>query len=295
MDRVKHLNFPLFSALLLVANLVQATQNDLPDSTVGTKRNLNQNKDYTELDGAATYLKEIATRPPQMREQRAIRNREPRALPEISNLYESLPPVKVNLTIRVKNGKQDKAMDRTIIRTNDQVYMNYENQGQEWLFKRNPVDPRRLSGLLVDHRKEHVLKYHDSELLNFGIASSWQDVLLLGVEPKSLEQLASTGQIETFGGIDFLHYESNTKVASQPAIEIWWSEAKALPLRIIHKTQKQEWSQEITAISWSEDSALLVDPQKRFPEYQSMDYVDWQEEYHESSHGNSGAEHGHDH
>lgn len=237
------------------------------------------------IDEIAAYLRDISTRPLPIRDRRALAaDRKPQKLPEIPAAYRELPPVKLGLRIRLKTADGVKTMERTLVRTTDTIYMRYEHQGQEWLFQQNPIDPRRLSGKLVDHRKRSILQYYQSELHEFGIVSSWRDVFLLGVDPDLLALLEPTGGSETLAGVQFRHFVNKTDGASQPSTEIWWSDSAALPLRIIQRKDNEEWIQEIASIEWTRDEALLAEPHSRFPQYAEMDYVDWQEEAHESFH-----------
>ncbi len=48
--------------------------------------------------------------------------------------------------------------------------------GPDWLFVRNPVDPRRVSATMIDHRARLLVEYDESELRNAGIARGWADV-----------------------------------------------------------------------------------------------------------------------
>lgn len=253
-------------------------------------RSLENPQDQAFQQEAAEYLFNLSTTAPQMREKREQTTREARPLSSVPEIYQQLDSVKITLSVRISGHDQTEELQRTIMRTSDKVYMSYLGQGQEWLFEKNPMDTRRVSGQLIDHRQAHVLLYHESELHNFGIVSNWTDVVTLGVKLDVLESMTSTGNTETFEGIQFLHYRSEARETGDPATEIWWSEAKALPLRIIRREGGTTWTQELSSLDWSTEENLLTEPAKRFPEYPVMDYVDWQEEYHETE-GESGHHH----
>jgi len=52
---------------------------------------------------------------------------------------------------------------RRISRTTDRIHVA-ENDGREWLFERNTIDPRRASGAFVDHRERLIVVYDESAL-----------------------------------------------------------------------------------------------------------------------------------
>ena len=58
---------------------------------------------------------------------------------------------------------------------------------REWLYVRNPIDPRRVSGVMIDHETRVLVTYEESDLRNARGIRGWLDVLALGLDPDTLE------------------------------------------------------------------------------------------------------------
>jgi hypothetical protein len=205
---------------------------------------------------------------------------EPADVPEH---FEDLEPVLAKITVRIESENASVESVRLVIRTLDRVYVDYQGQGQEWLFLRNPLDARRVSGHLVDHQERAVLHFYQSDLANAPIVRGWNDVITMGI---SIDALRATGEIQWHHGITFERYVSKGSVnEEEPQVEVWWSAEQALPWKISRTNAKGSWVQEIVELSRSFDSTLLEEPARRYPEYKALDVVDWREEHHDEIHG----------
>lgn len=172
---------------------------------------------------------------------------------------------------------------RVISRAKERIHVFFEDQGQEWLFVRNPRDGRRVLGRLIDHKERVILDYPEADLVDNRVARGWVDVFTIGVSPDRLADLCSTGRRKEQGGIVFDQYvakgceECKTKFN-----EVWWSNEQALPLKIVSSEAHGGWIQKSVAIRLGVDENVLRDPEERYPAYATMDMVDWREEHHGS-------------
>jgi hypothetical protein len=207
---------------------------------------------------------------------------EPADVPEH---FEALEPVLVKITVRIESENAYVESVRSVIRTRERVYVDYQGHGQEWLFLRNPLDARRVTGYLVDHQERAVLHFYQSDLANASIVRGWRDVITMGV---SIDGLRATGEIQRYHGITFERYISKGSLnEEEPQVEVWWSVEQALPWKISRTNAKGSWVQEIVELGRSFDSTLLEEPARRYPEYKALDVVDWREEHHDEIHGGS--------
>jgi hypothetical protein len=162
---------------------------------------------------------------------------------------------------------------QTVLRTVDRVLMVAEDGASEWLFERNPVDVRRVSGYRVDHEKRQILIHYDSDLRARLRLRGWADVLSLGFDPSALQELRATGERRAYAGAEFDQF-----VAPQPGVpgvvEVWWSESLMMPLLLtvregdVLRTSKPE------ALDTQVETSRLADPRVRFPGYAVLDVAD---------------------
>jgi hypothetical protein len=219
--------------------------------------------------------------------------------PEVPENLENLDPLTATIQVRVEleNGSAETGSAeagsaeagsiesletesietiRSVIRTPSRVYVNYLDQGQEWLFIRNPRDGRRVSGHLVDHREAAVLFFYEQDLANADIVSGWGDAVSMGI---SVDHLIPTGEFQRHHGLDFQRYveEVPESPGGNPATEVWWSQEQALPWKVSQTNGSASWVQEIVELDWTIDSTLLAEPAGRYPQYEALDVVDWRE------------------
>ena len=112
----------------------------------------------------------------------------------------SLPPgadrvTPLTLHVRISTRASGRASERrqTVTRTADRVHIVHGDAaptaagggtgGVEWLFERNPVDPRRASATYVSHAAKTIVTYSDSDLLTMLGIPGWAHVLTMGMDP----------------------------------------------------------------------------------------------------------------
>lgn len=208
-------------------------------------------------------------------------------LPEVPAGMDGLRPLFATIAVTQDPDGESRERLRLLTRSDDRVHVKFVGQGQEWLFIRNPVDGRRLTGKLVDHAKRVVLTYQETDMLVNGVARGWVDAMTGGIPIDALDGLVPTNETIERHGMTFRRYVPATAEEAD-LTELWWCEQYFLPLLAIRSTPAGEWRQEIRALTATPDADVLVDPEERFPDYLAMDVVDWREEYH-GDHGHGGG------
>jgi hypothetical protein len=203
-----------------------------------------------------------------------------RDLPPLPAAASALAPMTFELvaTSETPEGPRGKTT-QTVLRTADRVLLVPEGGGSEWLFQRNPVDNRRVSGYLVDHARRQVLVHHDSDLRNRMRLHGWADVLTMRFDPQSLAVLHATGERETAGGETFDRYVARDQ-PTQGVSDVWWSDTLLLPLRLTVRAADAATTWTIERLAPGVDVERLDDPRRRFPQYTVLDISDSLERRH---------------
>jgi hypothetical protein len=197
----------------------------------------------------------------------------PPALPAEAQV---LSPVVLEVVIEGGSGEAPAERRQTVTRTADRVHVAAPG-GREWLYLRNPVDPRRVSGLLIDHPTRTIVAYEESDLRNALGIRGWLDVLTLGFDAGALQEMDAGADIRRAHGLVFTRY-----VARRPDAdirEVWWSRSALLPLEVV---KGEASGSRVVQISVERtrpgvDGRLLEAPAKRFPGYRQVDFPDWLE------------------
>lgn len=163
---------------------------------------------------------------------------------------------------------------QTVSRTLDRVHVEVAG-GREWLFERNPLDPRRVSGLLVDHASRTIVLHEESDLRNMLGINGWADVLLIGFDPSALSLLKPTGQARTLGGIRLMRYAAEQKDAG--VSEVWWNQEQALPAAFVTIAGGRSTRVSTERLRSGVKPERLRSPSVRFPAYKLVDLAEWLE------------------
>jgi hypothetical protein len=203
--------------------------------------------------------------------------------PPVPARADALPPLRFTVTTtRTDAQGQERAVQR-VTRTSDRVHLLMEGTRKEWLFERNPIDRRRVSGYLIDHEARQVLAYQESDLRNEQQLRGWRDALLMRFDPESLRGLQPSthrdSAPESMFGATFTRY-----VAGDPTrdgvVEVWWSDALLLPLRLTIRHRGVTTTARVDRLEAPGALEVLADPRTRFPEYASLDVTDSRERRH---------------
>lgn len=203
----------------------------------------------------------------------------PAAPPELPPLLTQPPRLTVALEFRSNALGSATGQVKTITRGADRVHVRWADANSEWLFVRNPRDPRRVSGTLVDHQRRAIVEYDESELRMGRVARGWADIAGFGVPPEIFAKWQATGRHDTFAGYEFKEMMIPTQTRDGVQT-ILWSDAAVAPLCI-----SMVGGSEIVARSFARevDEAVLQRPERRFPSYRVFDVADYREQHHETA------------
>lgn len=171
------------------------------------------------------------------------------------------------------------AVVHSVTRTIDRLHID-TGSGREWLYLRNPVDPRRVSALLTDHASRTIVVYDESDLRNTMGLRGWLDVLALGFDPGSLDQLERQNEERQAFSLAFQRFTA--RLADAVVREAWWNPSELLPLQVTRRRMQGE-PVVVTVRQWRAaiDRERLVLPSERFPAYRQLELADWLEGLHE--------------
>jgi hypothetical protein len=161
---------------------------------------------------------------------------------------------------------------QTVLRTKDRVLLAAKGDRSEWLFERNPLDPRRVTGYRIDHATKQVLVHDEAALRHRLGLRGWIDVLTLRFDPGALAALQATGERRTAGGAEFARYVA--RAADARIAEVWWSQQLLLPLQLTTSGAEGSSTSSIEAFEAAVDAARLADPRLRLPGYDVLDVTD---------------------
>jgi hypothetical protein len=209
------------------------------------------------------------------RRSEPVRAAEPLALPLA---LRSPIDVTLELETTLPRAGGDVIRHEDVARSAAHIHARLVQERAEWLFVRNPLDERRVSATLVDHRQRAIIEYPESELRMSGIARGWADVAYLGIGIEALERLQPTGRTLNRFGFDFVELGARGQ-GPGAASEVWWSEALALPLTVSRGSQAP--SVVVRTLRRGVDSERFTQPRARFSGYALMDAADYREKHHE--------------
>jgi hypothetical protein len=176
-------------------------------------------------------------------------------------------------TVRHEAGRPPAVTRQAIFRSRDRLLIQPDDGIVEWLFVRNPIDRRRVSGYLVDHESKHVIVHDESALRHGQHIHGWRDVFMLRFDPAVLVTLQSDGRRRTLGAIEFEHYVSPGST-TEGIIDVWWSPTALFASEVTIK----QGPVTITSIVDTLDAVVpewaLSTPTVRFPSYQAFDSDD---------------------
>ena len=201
----------------------------------------------------------------------------PPPLPDVPDMMEHLQPLRASAQIVNHIGDRTYYSSLVFNRSEKSAQVEYKDRKQEWLFRRNPVDNRRVSAFLIDHHERVILDYPQSDLLDAKIANGWTEVMTLGLPLDLFNNMHATGKTKTLNGIVFMQYlkTNSAKLNTGAPSEIWWSEKYFLPLKIVRNSEKGQWTQVLTQVRFEVDRDALKPPIERFPNYACLDNADW--------------------
>ena len=201
----------------------------------------------------------------------------PPSLPDVPDMMEHLQPLRASAQIVNHSGDRTYHSSLVFNRSDKRVQVEYKDREQEWLFVRNPVDNRRVSAFLIDHNEHAILDYPQSDLLDTKVVNGWAEVMALGLPLDLFKKMHATGKSRVLNGIVFKQYlkANSARLHTGAPLEIWWSEKYFLPLKIVRKSEKSQWIQELTQVRFKVDRKVFKSPLERFANYTFLDNADW--------------------
>jgi len=201
-------------------------------------------------------------------------------VPDVPALLANPPDLTAEVETRSGTGVQASVQRKKVARTAARVHITFGEGAIEWLFVRNPLDGRRVSASLIDHRRRAIIEYDESELRTGGLARGWADVVGFGVQPESFARMRPTGRSETLGGFSFVENQL-PEPGGDEVREVWWSREAAAPLRVSTLARHSEIV--LQSLRPNVDESVLLDPRHRFPAYAVLDVADFREQHHEEA------------
>jgi hypothetical protein len=167
-----------------------------------------------------------------------------------------------------------RVLQESITRTADRIHIGRAD-GPEWLFERNPIDPRRASGYLIDHGSRSVVFHSDSDLrTRFGI-SGWAHLLTLGFDARLLEGWTRVNNVRNLGGMRFTKFVGAGKVRAA----VWWNADNVLPAEYVIRDSSGTTKLSLANVRAADNRGVLQSSLQRFPEYREVDLADWLESH----------------
>lgn len=196
------------------------------------------------------------------------------ALPAIPAAADSLAPMTLTVTTRWEHaGQAPRVTRQTVLRTVDRALVVIDGTQSEWLFERNPIDHRRVSAYLVDHKLSRILIHQESDLRNGQHVRGWMDVLTLRFDIDALKPLRATGETQTANRITFARYVAREQTERGIA-EVWWSAESLFPRQVTARKANAVITSSVDSFEDGVDESKLSSPLTRFPSYRVQDVTD---------------------
>ncbi len=192
---------------------------------------------------------------------------------------EALTPIRFTVTTTWAGVGGKRTTSQRVTRTADRVHLALQGTRKEWLFERNPLDRRRVSGYLIDHASREILTYQESDLRNEQQLRGWADALMMRFDLAVLPRLRRTNQHEVALGATSTRYVAQ-ELSGDGVIEVWWSDTLLLPLRLKVRQQGALVSAVVDHLEPAVSLTLLADPRMRLATYDTLDVADSRERRH---------------
>ncbi len=237
------------------------------------------------LAGAAMTVRsqpaeEIAAyRPPVLPSRTSIA---PPAIPEPPSLPEGadlLPPIRFTATTTWSGPQGRRTTSQQVTRTVDRIHLLLLGTDKEWLFERNPIDRRRVSGYLIDHGARQILMHQESDLRNEQQLRGWADALMMRFDPAVLARLRRTDQQDSAFGAAFTRYVAGD-IKADGVVDVWWSDALLLPLRLQVRQRDVLVTSVLSQLETPAALTMLADPRGRLTDYEVLEVADSRERRH---------------
>ncbi len=186
----------------------------------------------------------------------------------------AVPAVRFRLvTDRTDELGTRRVSEQTITRTANRIHLAPNGSPREWVFERNPVDPRRMSGYRVDHQARQIVIHQESDLRNREQLRGWADVWFMRFDARQLASMRRTEETQVIGAFRFVRHTSTGEVAGEAA-EVLWSDQLLLPGMLVYRQSGTTTTSRVDALEVLADTPELGDPMGLHPEYAVLDLAD---------------------
>lgn len=181
-------------------------------------------------------------------------------------------PLTLEVRLTTRAGGRVATRTQTVTRSKDRVHVATAT-GVEWLFERNPVDPRRVAASAVQHAEKTIVIYSESDVRMVLGIPGWAHVLTMGVDAHAVTT-AGGGEARTLAGLRF--HKSRVAPGDRGGT-LWWNADELLPLEYAAGGSGARLA--VVKISPGAEPARLWTPEVRFPGYRVVEFADWLEEH----------------
>jgi hypothetical protein len=197
----------------------------------------------------------------------------PASPPSLPGRAAAVRPLDLEIEVRRPPARGQAAVVRQqVVRATDRVHVLAGSR--EWWFRQNPVDPRRVSALLVDHARRTIILHEESEVRNMLGIAGWADLLMMGVEPAAVAPATATRRTEELSGVVF---RQHTQPVNGGVNEVWWNEEYLLASRVVTHHEGLTTTVTVTKLRHAAADERLRSPADRFPGYKLIDLAEWLE------------------
>lgn len=197
----------------------------------------------------------------------------PASPPPLPDRAAGVQPLALEVEVRRTPARGRSAVVRQrVVRAADRLHV--QAGSREWWFRQNPLDPRRVSALLVDHASRTIILHEESEVRNMLGIAGWADLLMMGVEPAAVAPATATRRTQTLSGVVF---RQHAQPVDGGVNEVWWNKEYLLAWRVVTQHQGSTTTVTVMTLQQAAGDERLRSPADRFPDYKLIDLAEWLE------------------
>jgi len=182
------------------------------------------------------------------------------------------------VTERVDARGRRRLAGQSLARTGTRIALTPDGSRKEWIFERNPLDPARVSGYLIDHAARRIVVYQESDLRNREGLAAWGDVWHMRVDPRDLKQMTRTAERPQVNGVPFVRYRREGSGSGTVLVD--WSDEHGLPGRVEVRDAEGVTVSQVDRLVPLADAGVPGDPTSRHADYEIVDVADLGEHHH---------------
>lgn len=186
------------------------------------------------------------------------------------------------LVARYESRGQDGVLASSLCFARDaaRVFLGDGDGQTGWYFAQNPLDPAQFKAWRIDDSRGLLIEHSFCDVINEGVAESWDQVAGHGIDDTLLASLRGSGETEQAFGATFLRFLADEPRADG-IVELWWSRELCLPLRVVRASTGGPITQSLSHLERGSGGPMLNDPAVRLPKLRTIDLADWREDNHD--------------